>query len=140
MEKYDYEVAFVDMWVKKIIDAVDELGLADNTAIVIHADHGEAWGEHKVYFHGQDLFDEQLRVPLIFVVPGHAPQVSDEPVALGDVAPTRSISVGATSTSATGSSDTWGDARAQPASDHPAREGGPRRPAASDLRRASARD
>ena len=49
------------------------------------ADHGEAWGEHKVYFHGQDLFDEQLRVPLIIVVPGQPPQVIDEPVLLVDV-------------------------------------------------------
>ena len=40
------------------------------------ADHGEAWGEHKVYFHGQDLFDEQLRVPLIIVVPGTAARTS----------------------------------------------------------------
>ncbi|HMF39857.1 MAG TPA: sulfatase-like hydrolase/transferase [Polyangia bacterium] len=95
MEKYDYEIAFCDSWVGKLIDAVKQLGLADNTAIVVMADHGEAWGEHKVYFHGQDLFDEQLRVPLIFVVPGHAPQVSDEPVALVDVAPTLIDLVGA---------------------------------------------
>ena len=88
MEKYDYEIAFCDLWVRKLIDAVTELGLADNTAIVVMADHGEAWGEHKVYFHGQDLFEEQLRVPLIFVVPGHKAQVIDEPVALVDVAPT----------------------------------------------------
>jgi arylsulfatase A-like enzyme len=95
MEKYDYEIAFCDMWLKKLIDAVNELGLADNTAIVIHADHGEAWGEHKVYFHGQDLFDEQLRVPLIIVVPGQKPQVIDEPVMLVDVAPTVLDLVGA---------------------------------------------
>jgi arylsulfatase A-like enzyme len=95
MEKYDYEIAFVDMWVKKLVDAVAELGLADNTAIVIHADHGEAWGEHKVYFHGQDLFDEQLRVPLIIVVPGQKPQVIDDPVMLVDVAPTVLDLVGA---------------------------------------------
>ena len=95
MEKYDYEIAFCDLWVKKLIDAVDELGLAENTAIVVIADHGEAWGEHKVYFHGQDLFDEQLRVPLIFVVPGRRPPVVDEPVALVDVAPTLLDLVGA---------------------------------------------
>jgi choline-sulfatase len=95
MEKYDYEIAFCDRWVKKLIDAVGELGLADNTAIVVMADHGEAWGEHKVYFHGQDLFDEQLRVPLIFVVPGRAPQVIDDPVMLADVAPTVLDLVGA---------------------------------------------
>ncbi len=95
MEKYDYEIAFCDLWVKKLIDAVNELGLAKDTAIVIMADHGEAWGEHKVYFHGQDLFDEQLRVPLIFVVPGHPAHVVDEPVALVDVAPTLIDLVGA---------------------------------------------
>ncbi len=88
MEKYDYEIAFCDLWVKKLIDAVNELGLAKDTAIVVMADHGEAWGEHKVYFHGQDLFDEQLRVPLIFLVPGRPAHVVDEPVALVDVAPT----------------------------------------------------
>ena len=88
MEKYDYEIAFCDMWVGKIVDAVRQLGLADSTAIVVMADHGEAWGEHKAYFHGQDLFDEQLRVPLIFVVPGRAAHVVDDPVALVDVAPT----------------------------------------------------
>ena len=65
-----------DLWVKKLLDAVDELGLADDTAIVVMADHGEAWGEHKVYFHGQDLFDEQLRVPLIIAVPGTTPRRS----------------------------------------------------------------
>jgi arylsulfatase A-like enzyme len=74
--------------VKKLVDALDSLGLADTTAIVVMADHGEAWGEHKVYFHGQDLFDEQLRVPLIFVVPGRKPQVIDDPVMLADVGPT----------------------------------------------------
>jgi arylsulfatase A-like enzyme len=95
MEKYDYEIAFCDLWVKKVIDAVKELGLAGNTAIVVMADHGEAWGEHKIYFHGQDLFDEQLRVPLIFVVPGQPAQVIDEPVALVDVAPTLIDLVGA---------------------------------------------
>jgi arylsulfatase A-like enzyme len=95
MEKYDYEIAFCDQWVKKLIDAVSELGLAQNTAIVIMADHGEAWGEHKAYFHGTDLFEEQLRVPLIFVVPGHPGRVIDEPVALVDVAPTLIDLVGA---------------------------------------------
>jgi choline-sulfatase len=95
MEKYDYEIAFCDSWVKKLIDAVDELGLAENTAIVVIADHGEAWGEHKVFFHGQDLFDEQLRVPMIFVVPGRPAQVVEDPVALVDVAPTLLDLVGA---------------------------------------------
>jgi choline-sulfatase len=95
MEKYDYEISFVDLWVKKLFDALAEAGLDQDTAIVVMADHGEAWGEHKTYFHGQDLFDEQLRVPLIIALPGQKPQVIKEDVALVDVAPTLIDLVGA---------------------------------------------
>jgi arylsulfatase A-like enzyme len=95
MEKYDYEIAFTDLWVKKLLDALDELGLSRDTAVVIMADHGEAWGEHKTFFHGQDLFDEQLRVPLVIAVPGKAPRVVDAEAALVDVAPTLLDLVGA---------------------------------------------
>ena len=95
MEKYDFEIAFTDRWLGKLLDAVKELGLADTTAIVIMADHGEAWGEHKSYFHGQDLFDEQLRVPLIIIVPGQKPHRIEEPVSLVDVGPTLLDLVGA---------------------------------------------
>jgi choline-sulfatase len=87
-EKYDFEIAFVDKWVGKIIKTLEETGLDKNTAVVVVADHGEAWGEHKRYFHGQDLTEEQLRVPLIIAVPGRAPVTADDEVALVDVGPT----------------------------------------------------
>jgi choline-sulfatase len=87
-EKYDYEIAFVDLWFGKILAALEESGLHKNTAVVVFADHGEAWGEHKFYFHGQDLTEEQLRVPLIVAVPGRKPVVVEEPVALIDVGAT----------------------------------------------------
>jgi arylsulfatase A-like enzyme len=88
MEKYDYEIAYADLWLGKLVAAVKELGLADDTAIVVMADHGEAWGEHKAYFHGTDLFDEQMRVPLVIAVPGQRARVIEDPVALVDVGPT----------------------------------------------------
>ncbi|HEY0712637.1 MAG TPA: sulfatase-like hydrolase/transferase, partial [Polyangia bacterium] len=87
-ERYDYEIAFVDKWVGKILSALEANGLRQNTAIVVVADHGEAWGEHKHYFHGQDLTEEQLRVPLIVSVPGMQPVVVDEEVSLVDIGPT----------------------------------------------------
>jgi arylsulfatase A-like enzyme len=74
---------------------VRELGLDKTTTIVIMADHGEAWGEHKAYFHGTDLFDEQTRVPLIIAVPGQAARVIDDDAQLVDVAPTLLDLVGA---------------------------------------------
>lgn len=95
MEKYDYEIAFADMWVGKLLKALDTLGLAKNTAVVVMADHGEAWSEHKAMFHGTDLYDEQLRIPLIIAVPGRAPVVSNDDVAAIDVAPTLVELVGA---------------------------------------------
>jgi len=95
MEKYDYEIAFVDAWVAKLLAGLRDAGLAENTAVVVMADHGEAWGEHRHYFHGQDLFDEQIRVPLIITVPGMAPAAVDDRVALVDVAPTLLDLVGA---------------------------------------------
>jgi arylsulfatase A-like enzyme len=95
MEKYDYEIAFADLWFGKLLEGLRALHLDGDTAIVVMADHGEAWGEHKVYFHGQDLFDEQLRVPLIIAVPGLEPRVIDDRVALTDVGPTLLELVGA---------------------------------------------
>ena len=95
MEKYDYEIAFVDMWVGKLLKTLDTLGLAKNTAVVVMADHGEAWAEHKAMFHGTDLYDEQLRIPLIIAVPGRGPVVSNDDVAAIDVAPTLVDLVGA---------------------------------------------
>jgi len=96
MEKYDYEIAFVDLWVGKILRALESTGLAANTAVVVMADHGEAWGEHKTFFHGQDLFDEQLRVPLIIALPGRPARTVDADAALVDVGPTLVDLVGGT--------------------------------------------
>lgn len=87
-EKYDYEIAYVDGWVGKILAALERTGLAQRTAVLVFSDHGEAWGEHKHYFHGQDLTEEQLRVPLILKIPGKAPVVIEDEVALIDVGPT----------------------------------------------------
>ncbi len=87
-EKYDFEIAFADLWIGKLLAALEQMGLANDTAIVVHADHGEAWGEHRLYFHGQDLTEEQLRVPLVIAVPGREPIVSDDEAALVDVGPT----------------------------------------------------
>jgi choline-sulfatase len=92
-EKYDGEIAFVDGWTGRVLDAIDKNGLADRTLVVILSDHGEAFGVHKVagqkmYFHGQTLYDELLRVPLLIRLPGAKPAAIDDPLMLVDVAPT----------------------------------------------------
>ena len=99
-EKYDYEIAFVDGWVGKLLEAIEAAGVADDTMIVLFSDHGEAFGKHKVggermYFHGQTLYDELLRVPLLVYLPGRAPRTVDDPTMLVDLGPTLADLVGA---------------------------------------------
>ena len=69
-DRYDGEVAFVDHHVGRIIDTLKELGLADRTVIMISSDHGEAFMEHDILFHGRRLWEEVVRVPWVWVVPG----------------------------------------------------------------------
>jgi arylsulfatase A-like enzyme len=93
VQKYDYEIAFVDGYVGRILDALDKNGLGDKTMVVLLSDHGEAFGTHRfagqtMFFHGQTLYDELLRVPLLIRVPGVKPSVIDTPVSLIDVTPT----------------------------------------------------
>jgi len=98
-QKYDYEIAFVDEWIGKLLDALDASGLAAKTAVVVISDHGEAFGVHtfagqRMFFHGQTLYDELLRVPLLVRVPGVSPRKVDSVVQLIDVAPTVADLVG----------------------------------------------
>lgn len=98
--KYDYEIAYDDKLVGQILDTLDSSQLAPNTIVVLVADHGEAFGVHRVagqgmMFHGQTLYDELLHIPLIVRAPGVAPATVDSVVSLIDVAPTLLDAVGA---------------------------------------------
>jgi uncharacterized sulfatase len=60
--------SFVDAQVGRLVEAVDQLGLADNTLIVLVSDHGFLLGEHGQWMK-QLLFDPSPRAPLIVVDP-----------------------------------------------------------------------
>ncbi|GMV18776.1 MAG: sulfatase [Polyangiaceae bacterium] len=71
---YDGEVLFTDAQVGRVLDFVERQPWADKTAVVISADHGEAFGEHKSTFeHGYTLWEVLTRVPLLIRVPGLPP-------------------------------------------------------------------
>ncbi len=67
---YDAEIAWVDHHVGKLMDKLDELGLTDDTYVIVTADHGEEFFEHGNKGHRQNLYDESLRIPLIVAGPG----------------------------------------------------------------------
>ncbi|MCL2448433.1 MAG: sulfatase-like hydrolase/transferase [Polyangiaceae bacterium] len=67
---YDGEVWFTDHHLGRLFDFVAAQPWAERTAIVVTADHGEAFEEHGMNWHGVDLWEPLVRVPLIVYVPG----------------------------------------------------------------------
>jgi len=66
---YDGAIAFLDAEVGRLLAGLEAGGLLDHTLVVITSDHGESFGEHGLLEHGWDLYEEQLRVPLIVKLP-----------------------------------------------------------------------
>ena len=62
---YDGEIAYNDLFVGQLLDEIDQLGLRQNTVVIVSSDHGDEFFEHGGYQHGHSLYDELIRVPLI---------------------------------------------------------------------------
>jgi arylsulfatase A-like enzyme len=84
---YDGGIRYTDDMLRNLFKEIEKLGLYNNTIIVITADHGEGMGERGHFGHGQ-LFDEQLRIPLIMRIPNYKHQIVKEPVQSIDIFPT----------------------------------------------------
>lgn len=87
-ERYLGEVARVDAELGRLRRFLAERGLAGRTTLIVSADHGEAFGEHKLNNHANSVFEELLRVPLFVRIPGAAPRTVKTPVTLMDMGPT----------------------------------------------------
>lgn len=86
--RYDGEVAWTDRQIGRVIDTLDASTLARRTIVVVTADHGEAFGEHGMSWHGIELWEELVRVPWIMRVPGIAPRHVSIPRGHIDLVPT----------------------------------------------------
>jgi arylsulfatase A-like enzyme/Flp pilus assembly protein TadD len=95
-EPYDGEIAYADSAVGKFLSQLRMRGLYDGALIAIMADHGEALGDHGETTHGIFLYDETIRVPLLFKLPQQraAGTRIDSRVGLVDVLPTILQAVG----------------------------------------------
>lgn len=86
---YFAEIAFTDHCIGQIIDKLKALNLYDSTLVIITGDHGEMLDEHKERTHGYYIYQGNVKVPLIFKVPGikKAKRV-DDIAGIVDIAPT----------------------------------------------------
>jgi arylsulfatase A-like enzyme len=93
---YDATILYVDEQIGYIADSLEEMGILDETLIVICGDHGEELGEHGDVSHHFRLYDHNLRVPLIFLNPTIGNQRIQGLTSLLDLAPSLAEIVGLT--------------------------------------------
>ncbi|MDY0296433.1 MAG: sulfatase [Acidobacteriota bacterium] len=67
---YQAEIASMDERVGYVLKALEKNGRIDETLIVFASDHGESLGEHLHFGHALAVYQELIRVPLIFRGPG----------------------------------------------------------------------
>jgi choline-sulfatase len=85
---YDEEVYFTDQWVGKLFEFVEKQPWGPDTAIVVTADHGEAFGEHSLYRHAFELYEVLVHVPLMIYVPGRPARTIEAARSHVDLIPT----------------------------------------------------
>ena len=96
IKSYYASVSYMDAMLGKLINALDDLGLRDNTTIVLWSDHGFFLGEHG-FWCKHHTFQEAIHVPLIVSSPGMKKNVkSDALVEYVDIYPTLSEIAGLT--------------------------------------------
>lgn len=68
--KYYAMIAQIDDQFARLLQAIDDAGLTDNTVVIYTSDHGEALGDHGLMYKGCRFYEGLVRVPLIFRWPG----------------------------------------------------------------------
>ncbi|HYH45062.1 MAG TPA: sulfatase [Thermoanaerobaculia bacterium] len=88
VDLYDDEIAYWDGQFGRLLAAIQEAGMAEETVIALVADHGEDFLEHGHVKHCRTLFDTSIKVPFVLRAPGIAPGVRQVQARNLDLVPT----------------------------------------------------
>lgn len=90
--RYDGEVATADDATGGLVAAFRRA--RPDATVIVAADHGEEFGDHGGEHHGTTLFDEQVRVPLLWSSPGVSPGVAERAMESVDIGTTLLAALG----------------------------------------------
>jgi len=73
MAVYYGMTSFMDQQIGRILDSLDDMGIADNTIVVFTSDHGHFLGQHGLIAKAVHMYEDLVRVPMLVRWPGHVP-------------------------------------------------------------------
>ena len=87
---YDTLIAFTDQEIGRLLDEIEAQQLSRDPLVIVTADHGEGLMTHGHMYHGAQIYEEAVRVPLIVRWPGRVPagRVLTSPIATIGLGPT----------------------------------------------------
>ena len=85
---YDEKILSLDRSLSELFNLLKDPKIAKNTIVLITSDHGEEFMEHEYLYHGYNLYETSIRVPLIVSIPGTKAKRIDEMVQGIDIYPT----------------------------------------------------
>ncbi len=83
-------ISFIDEEVGRLLDKLDQMGVADETLVIFTTDHGHFLGQHGLVAKGPFHYEDMLKIPFIVRCPGVVPagKVSSDLQSLVDLTPT----------------------------------------------------
>jgi arylsulfatase A-like enzyme len=89
VSQYDGGIKYLDFHLGKLMARLHELGLYENSLILVTSDHGETFGERELLEHSVSVYQDQVHIPLIVKHPNSKEQkVVNEFVSVIDIMPT----------------------------------------------------
>jgi arylsulfatase A-like enzyme len=90
LNRYLNAIRLQDIFLESLFDQYKDLGLYEDTVFIILADHGEGFGEHGIYTHGNLPYEEGLKIPMLVHDPKRFQNGVrvEEPVSQLDILPT----------------------------------------------------
>ena len=82
---YEATIASIDRALGQLLEALDRRGVLRQTVVIVTSDHGEHFGEHGLFNHGNSLYLPQLHVPLWILLPERTAGRVRESVSLRDL-------------------------------------------------------